>query len=88
MKDSRVKSLVEATFNIIVGFSINFTMNAILLPLMFGIPFSWSGFFNLGLLYTLISLVRSYVLRRLFVNGFYESVVQWKEKRTTRKTKN
>ena len=79
-KDSHVKSLVEALFNILVGFTINFTANAIILPLYFGIPFSFTGFFNLGLLYTIISLIRSYVLRRLFVNGFYEWCVKWKKK--------
>lgn len=79
MKDSKKKSLVEAIFNIVVGFTINFGMNMLLLPLMFGIPFSWGGFFNLGLLYTGVSLARSYMLRRMFVNGFYEWVVKWQK---------
>jgi hypothetical protein len=79
-KDSHIKSLTEAVFNILVGFSINFTANAIILPLYFGIPFSFVSFFNLGLIYTIISLIRSYVLRRMFVNGFYEWCLQWKKR--------
>ena len=62
-------SLVEAVANTAVGFGVNFTANMLILPLF--------GFTNLtlgknlfiGALYTAISLVRSYVLRRWF-NGF------------------
>lgn len=74
MKDSRIKSLTEATFNIIVGFIINFIANIIILPL-FGMPLNLINFGIIGILYTIISLLRSYMLRRLFVNGFYEDVV-------------
>ena len=72
MKDSKIKSLTEAIFNIIVGFTINFIANVIILPLVFDIPFTIGKFMWIGLLYTIISLTRSYLLRRMFVNGFYE----------------
>lgn len=73
MKDSRIKSLTEASFNILVGFTINFIANIIILPLI-GTPFSLTNFGLIGIAYTVISLARSYVIRRLFVNGFYEAI--------------
>ena len=74
-KDSRVKSLIEAIFNIFVGFSINFVANIIVLP-YFGFAASTKVYFMIGLVYTIISIARSYLLRRLFVNGFYEWILR------------
>jgi len=71
MKDTKVKSLVESIFNIVVGITVAFVSNMIVLPL-FGMPFSLASFGWISLIYTLISLARSYVIRRLFVHGFYE----------------
>jgi len=75
MKDSKIKSWVEAWFNIFVGFSINFVANLTILPL-FGLNASVKTFGIIGVIYTAISLIRSYFLRRLFVNGFYEWLVE------------
>lgn len=66
MSQSKTGSLVEAVANIIIGFAINFTANLIILPM-----FGFSGLtarvaFDIGLVFTVISLVRSYVLRRVF----------------------
>lgn len=74
MKDSRIKSLTESIFNIIVGLTINFTANIFVLP-FFGMPFSWTNLSLIAVIYTIISLLRSFFLRRLFVHGFYEDVI-------------
>lgn len=61
-------SFIESTANIVVGFTINFTANMLILP-MFGFSnLTLSKNFAIGLLYTVISLVRSFVIRRWF-NG-------------------
>lgn len=60
-------SLAEAWANIAVGFSINFFANLVIFP-MFGMHISVLNNFWMGCIYTVISLVRSYVLRRWF-NG-------------------
>ena len=73
MNDTRTKSLVESIFNITVGISVAFVSSLIVLP-YFGMPFSYASFGWISLIFTLISLVRSYVSRRLFVHGFYEDV--------------
>ncbi|HEX7911754.1 MAG TPA: hypothetical protein VF534_27185 [Paraburkholderia sp.] len=68
MSQSRKGSIAEAIMNTIIGFSINYTANLLIFPL-FGMHISLTGNFLMGLIYTAISLIRSYVLRRVF-NGF------------------
>jgi len=62
---TKFHSLLEALFNIIVGFGINLGGNLIILP-MFGFKVSLSQAFGIGLLFTMISIIRSYVIRRWF----------------------
>lgn len=68
MSQSRKGSMFEAVTNTVIGYCINFTANMLIFPL-FGMHISLSGNFLMGLIYTAISLVRSYALRRFF-NGF------------------
>lgn len=65
MSQSRLGSFIEAVINIVIGFLINFTANALIFPL-FGWSISVSDNFLLGAIYTAISLVRSYTIRRWF----------------------
>lgn len=67
MSQSRLGSIAEACANIAVGFSINYAANMCIFPI-FGMHISPGNNFLLGLIYTVISLVRSFVLRRYF-NG-------------------
>ena len=67
MKQTRTGSFVEAWANIAVGFGINYAANLAVLPL-FGLPVTASDAFWIGVIFTGISLARSYVLRRWF-NG-------------------
>ena len=62
---TRRGSLLESLVNILVGYSINFTANLLIFPL-FGWHISARENLTLGVIYTGISLVRSYGLRRLF----------------------
>lgn len=65
MPQTRLASWVEAWANIIVGFGINYAANLVVLPL-FGFGVSPSVAFHIGLVFTAISLVRAYCMRRLF----------------------
>ncbi len=65
MSQSRLGSFIEAIINIIIGFAINFTANALVFPL-FGWTISTSDNLLLGAIYTAISLLRSYTIRRWF----------------------
>ena len=62
---SRRRSLLESFINILVGYSINFTANLLIFPL-FGWHISTRENLTLGVIYTGISLVRSYGIRRFF----------------------
>ena len=73
--DARLKSLTESFTNIAIGFPINFGANLAILPFYatgFGnTEDSLSSAFQIGIWFTIISIVRSYALRRLF-NKFGE----------------
>jgi hypothetical protein len=58
-------SVAEAATNIVVGFALNFALNLIIFPAL-GVKLPTAVAFHAGLLFTGISLIRSYVLRRIF----------------------
>lgn len=65
---TRLGSFAEAWANIAIGFTINYAENLLILPLFGFTSLTPAKNFMIGLLYTGISLARSYVLRRWF-NG-------------------
>lgn len=67
MAQTKAGSFAEAWVNIFIGFSINYCANLLIFPL-FGMHISPGNNFIMGCIYTVISLVRSYALRRWF-NG-------------------
>jgi hypothetical protein len=64
---TRLGSFVESLINIFIGFWINFFANLVILPLV-GFNITIQQNFYIGLLYTLVSVARSYCIRRWF-NG-------------------
>jgi uncharacterized membrane protein (DUF485 family) len=64
---SRIASFIEAWANVVIGFAINFVANLLVLPI-FGLAVTPAKAFGIGLVFTAISIARSYVLRRWF-NG-------------------
>jgi len=58
-------SLTESVCNIIVGYTINLLANFVIFPL-WGWHITLRQNIEIGVIYTIISLVRSYCLRRLF----------------------
>lgn len=65
MSQSRRSSLIEAAINTLIGFGINYVANLLVLPI-FGMHISLADNFVMGLVYTAISVVRGYVVRRSF----------------------
>jgi len=68
VSQTKFGSFVEAWANIFVGFTVNFAANLAILPL-----FGFTGLtlwknFQIGVLFTGVSLLRQYILRRFF-NG-------------------
>lgn len=64
---SRRHSWIEAWANIAIGFAINYFANLLIFPL-FGFHISLLANLWMGVIYTGISLIRSYFLRRYFNN--------------------
>lgn len=65
MNQTRLGSLIEALANVVIGFSINWCANLLILPL-FGFHVTGGQAFGIGLFFTAISIARSYALRRWF----------------------
>ena len=68
MRQSRLMSLVEAVANVAVGYGVAVLVQIAIFP-VFGIAASLKQNLAIGLVSTLVSLGRSYMLRRLFENG-------------------
>ena len=58
-------SLIESFINVLVGYGIALAAQLIIFP-RFGIHISMSDNLMIGALFTVVSIVRSYALRRLF----------------------
>lgn len=65
MNQTRLGSFIEAWINVAIGFAINFCANLLILPLI-GFHISVGQNLFIGVLYTIISVARSYVIRRWF----------------------
>lgn len=65
MRQTRLGSVIESLANIVIGFAINWAANLLVFPL-FGFDITPSQAIHVGLIFTAISLVRSYFLRRIF----------------------
>ena len=67
MKQTKIESLIEATINTLIGFVVTFTF----LPLVnfvCGIEMSGGQMTASTVLFTILSVARSYVVRRFFNN--------------------
>lgn len=67
MSQSKLGSFVEAWTNVAVGFGVSWLANMLVLP-YYGMPYSVQSSFDIAVIFTAISLARSYLLRRFF-NG-------------------
>ena len=65
MSQSRTHSAIETVANLVVGYTVNFTANMIVLP-AFGYHITVKDNLMVGVFYTVVSVARSYTLRRVF----------------------
>lgn len=65
MEQTRLGSLIEATFNTAIGFGVALLSQIVVFP-MFGIHVPLSTNLGIGAWFTVISVVRGYVIRRWF----------------------
>lgn len=65
MQQTRLGSLIESLMNITIGYGVALLSQIVIFP-MFGIHVSLTTNLWIGAWFTLISLLRSYVIRRWF----------------------
>ncbi len=65
MKQSRLMSLVESLANVLVGYGVAVVTQMLVFPL-FGLTVTVTENLLIGLIFTAVSIVRSYALRRSF----------------------
>lgn len=65
MRQSRRMSLVEAVANVVVGYGIAVLAQVVVFP-WFGLHATLAENMTMGALFTVVSILRSYSLRRLF----------------------
>lgn len=68
MTQSRLDSLMEALTNTFIGLVVSTIANHFIIPATLGVQMTIQQNLLLAVLFTIISIARSYVLRRLF-NG-------------------
>lgn len=68
MSQSRRMSLVEAGTNVVVGYVLAIATQIVVFP-WFGLVVSIGHTLAIGAIFVITSLLRSYVLRRLFERG-------------------
>ncbi|SNT02564.1 DUF7220 family protein [Antarctobacter heliothermus] len=65
MKQSRLMSLAEAIANVIVGYGVAVVTQILIFP-VFGLHTTLAQNLKLGLVFTIVSIARSFALRRVF----------------------
>jgi hypothetical protein len=65
MKQSRLMSPIEAITNVIVGYGVAVVTQILIFPI-FGLHTTLAQNLQMGLLFTGVSIIRSFLLRRLF----------------------
>lgn len=74
MDQTKLESLLESLVNIIIGYTVALISQLIVFPLVnIEVPFSTN--LVIGFWFTLISLARSYAIRRWFNAGLHKAVV-------------
>jgi hypothetical protein len=73
MNQSKVESLIESAVNIFIGYGVALASQLIVFP-MVGINVPLSTNICIGAWFTIISLVRGYMIRRWFNSGIHKTV--------------
>jgi len=65
MKQSRAMSLLEAIANVVVGYGVAVTTQMLVFPL-FGLQTTLAQNLKMGAVFSIVSIIRSFALRRVF----------------------
>lgn len=76
MNQTRLGSFIEAWINVLIGFWINFFANLAILPAFGFTGLTLATNFYIGLAYTVVSVARSYVIRRWFNARLHQAAMR------------
>ena len=65
MKQSRIMSLVESVANVVVGYGVAVVTQILIFPI-FGLHTTLTQNLKMGAIFTVVSIARSFALRRVF----------------------
>jgi hypothetical protein len=65
MKQSRLMSFVEAISNVVLGYSVAVVTQILIFPI-FGLHTTLAQNLKMGAIFTIVSIARSFALRRVF----------------------
>ena len=82
MNQTKLESLLESSVNIFIGYFVALASQLLIFPL-FDINIPLSSNLWIGAWFTVISLLRSYVIRRWFNAGLHNAVVSAAKKLST-----
>ena len=80
MNQTKLGSLIEACVNVLIGFWINFFANLAILPAFGFHGLTLATNFYIGLAYTVVSVARSYIIRRWFNARLHAAAVRLAER--------
>ena len=68
MAQTKKQSLIESKTNILIGLPINYGLNYLLIPLMGDSLISGKhhAYFTMTAVFTVVAIIRSYTIRRMF----------------------
>ena len=75
MTQTRLQSLIEALVNVAIGMVVSVLLSLVVYPL-FGHAFTLGQNIGITIIFTIASIVRSYVVRRWFNAALHRAVVR------------
>jgi hypothetical protein len=75
MKQTRLESLVEVCINVAIGFCVSYSVGPLLYAYL-GVEYNYLSNFVVTAGYTILSVVRSYIVRRWFNAGLHKAAVR------------
>lgn len=76
MNQTRLESLAEVIINVIIGWGVGLLTQLVVFPI-FNIHVSFGDQFWISVVFTVVSIVRSYAIRRWFNAGIHKVAVQF-----------
>lgn len=69
MSQSKKRSVKEAGINLVIGYSINWSCNMLLLPVLWDKGHPARSAHLIGIAFTIVSFIRQYIIRRYMTKG-------------------